>query len=292
MAQFLSNSQHILTTIDDVITHAKDVVYFVSPEFSEMPESTLRKVYEALARRVKIVVIYREAILKGMAEMLLLLGRNVNFYRSSELNTSAYFSEKEAVLTSFQLFVPSSQVRAEFGVFFKKAYSGGMHDELVKECNRLQTSAARMVIDNNEVLSWEEAQARKPKIDYTVSEPVIATSDKKLTVKEKQKFILNLFARECKDCNIKIEGEDRLRLYGKGIALALTKERIDIIFVQYNTYIAKMEDVKQFVTAKHPKLKVWFQYNRINMNLESENEIESVFPTLRHAMTSFQLLEQ
>src|SRR5688572_12750449 len=101
MAQFLSTSQHISATIEDVIAHAKETVYLVSPEFLEIPEPILTKIYEALGRRVKVVVIYREAVSKGAEEILLLMKRNVSFFCSTTLNTSAYFNEREAVLTSF-----------------------------------------------------------------------------------------------------------------------------------------------------------------------------------------------
>ena len=63
-----------------------------------------------------------------------------------------------------------------------------------------------------------------------------------------------------------------------------------MIFARYEVYQSRMEEIKGFITAKHPDLKVWFQYNRINMKLESESEIARMFFTVREAVTSFHLI--
>jgi hypothetical protein len=39
-------------------------------------------------------------------------------------------------------------------------------------------------------------------------------------------------------------------------------------------------------------MKVWFQYNRINMKLERESEIALAFTTLIEAVSSFSLITQ
>ena len=290
MAQFLSTAQRISSKIEDIIINAKEFVYLISPQFSQIQEPLLTRMWEALGRGVKVTVVYREATWHDDHGILLLQKRKISLYCNASLNTSAYLNETEGVVSSFKLFAPTEQHGIEFGVYFRKLYSKDMYDELLKESRTMHTDGIKMVVENAGLVSYEDVIARMPKPEVPDEAIILAT--KKLSVKEKQKVILKIFARECKECTMKIEGEDRLRIVGKGIVLALSNERVDVIFVHYTTFQARIEEVKKYILSSHPNLKAWFQYNRINMNLESEGEIANVFPTLRQAMTSFELIEQ
>jgi hypothetical protein len=218
----------------------------------------------------------------------------MGFFRHPGLNTNAFLNEKESVLTSFSLFASAEQTKIEFGTYFRKAYAAELYAELLKEFRSVLADAVKMVMDAGKLVPVEEVQARKSsqverQASTEATQPVAST--KPMTIKEKQDFIVKLFAREHKECTLKIEDAERLRLYGKGLVFAISKERVDLIFVHYDAFQSRMEEVKTFIANRHPDLKTGFQYNRINMKLEFESDITKVFYTLREAITSFHLIQ-
>jgi hypothetical protein len=291
MAEFLASTKHIVTRIENIVGGAKEVIYLASPTLSQIPKPLLTMLWDATKQGVKVNLIYREISESNDNVIISLQNSRIRVFHNSNLNTSVYLNEKEAVLTSFGLFA-AEQTGIEFGACFRKAYAAAMFVELLKEVQVIMAGTVRMEIENAKLVSQEEVWARnaKPEVKTTSDETLRPISTKILTVKEKQEVILKIFTREYQDCTLKIEDAERMRLYGKGIVFALSKERVDIIFVHYEAFQSQLEAVKQFMIAKHPDIKMWFQYNRINMKLELESEIVNVFPTVGEAVTSFGLI--
>jgi hypothetical protein len=290
MAEFLASTKHIVTRIENIIGGAKEVIYLASPILSQIPKPLLTILWDAAKLGVKINLIYREIEEADENMITSLQNSRIRIFHNPNLHTSVYLSEKEAVLTSFGLFA-AEQTGIEFGTCFRKAYAAAMFTELLKEVQVIMAGATRMEIERANLVSQEEVWARNVKQEIkTTGDETLRISTKILTVKEKQEVILKIFSREYKDCTLKIEDAERMRLYGKGIVFALSKERVDIIFVHYEAFQSQLEAVKQFMMAKHPDIKMWFQYNRINIKLEFESEIANVFPTVGEAVTAFSLI--
>jgi hypothetical protein len=293
MAELLSTTSHIVTKLEEIAGDAKEYVYFVNSDFSRIPSSVFAKLWEALGRNVRVVLLYDKITDAEYQEILFLTKRNVGLFHSKGLNTGLFMNEKIALLPTATHLNSDHHSNIQFATFFKKSYSATTYEELLNGFRNIHRDAVKMIAVDEQLVSYEsvlekQQQAREIKI---AAEPVmIVPSSKKLSIKEKQAAIIQLFERECKDCTVKAEGADRVRLYGKGIALALSKERVDIIFVHYDVYQSKLEDVKSFIFAKHPNLQAWFQYNRINLQLEKESEIVEVFPTLKEVVLSFNLI--
>lgn len=274
------------------MAQAKEFIFFLSPDFNTLPKVVFTKLWEASKRGVRVMLISGETNLSDQQELASLQNSRVTFHFNQRLNTSVYLNEKEAVFTSFSRFAPSEQNATEFGVFFRKKYAAQLYDELLKESREILGQSTKMVIEDSGFISAEELWERRQKLQEAKSpeEISLTNSAKPLTIKEKQELILKLFAREYKDCTIKVEDAERLRVYGRGIVLALSKERVDMIFVHYEAYQSRMEEVKQFLAERNPEMKVWFQYNRINMKLERETEIASAFTVVNEMVLRYKLV--
>lgn len=294
MAEFLRSTDHIVTKIEEIITQAKEFVYFMSADFSQMPRLLSNRLWEARKRGAKVILIYGKGELTDEADIISVQDSRISIFCQPHLKTNAYLNEKEAVLSSFGLFSPSKQPGIEFGTYFRKAYAPEVHAELLKEFRSILGRAVKMVVENGKLVSEEELiQTRKeviPEVSSLDDGAPAILSTKVLTVKEKRDVVLKLFSRENKDCTIKIEDTERLRIVGKGIVLVLSDERVDMVFVYYEAFQSRIEEIKKFIMTKHPELKVWFQYNRINMNLNRESEIASVFFTIRETVAAFKLI--
>ena len=294
MADFLSTTSHIVSSLEQIAEQAKEFVYLVSKDFSTIPQSVFVKLWEALGRNVRVVFIYDQITDAEKKEILFLTKRNVGLFQFKDVNTNFFMNEKMALVPSFHHF-SSNNLNNQFAISFKKLYSSHLYEDLLNGFRTIHRDSQKMVLANEELVSYEsllEKQHQEREIILS-QQPVavaITPSTKKLSIKQKQLCITQVFERECSECTIKQEGADRLRLYGKGIALALSKERVDIIFVHYDAYQSKLEDVKSFILTKHPDLQVWFQYNRINIKLETESEIVDVFPTFKQVILSFSLI--
>jgi hypothetical protein len=292
MADFLPSSDRIIARVEDVVDQAKEVVHLLSPAINQLPETFSTKMWEALRRGVKIFVIYREINEEGEKHLVRLQHSRLIILRKSDLNTSVYFNEKEAVVTSLQFFGLREKT-IEFGTYIRKTYASAMYGEIMSEFRTMLAHSMKMVIQDQKLVTEEEVYERKKQIFESqpkIEEPA-PISTKILTVKEKQGVLLKIFARECPDCTVKVEDADRIRLYGKGIVLNLSGDRVDLIFVHYSALQARMEEVKAHISSKHPEVKVWVLYNRINLKLEYEKDITAMFFTMRDVVGVFNLIE-
>jgi hypothetical protein len=298
MADFLSSSSRIISRIEDMVDQAAEVIHLLSPTFTTLPETFSTKLWEALRRGVKIFIIYREIRDTAEKQLVRLQHSRLIILQNSNLNTSAYFNEKEAILTSHRFFAAQEQ-SIEFGTYFKKSYAASMFAELHREFKTILIESMKMVIEDQKFIREEEVIARNIEVNENREREARLLKDedpagpmltKLLTVKEKQTILLKIFKRECPDCTLKIEDAERIRLVGKGIVLALSTERVDLIFVHYSTLQAKMDEVKAFILSKHPDHKVWVQYNRINLKLEYEKDITEMFFTMREVVDAFNLI--
>jgi hypothetical protein len=291
MADFLSTSDRIIARIEDIVDQSKEVVHLLTPTIAQLPETFSTKMWEALRRGVKIFIIYREISEEGAKHLVRLQHSRLIILRKDDLNTSAYFNEKEAVLTSLQFFGPREK-SIEFGTYIRKTYASAMYGELLAEFRAMLAQAMKMVIEDQKLVTEEEVYERKKQIleSQPRNEEPSPVSTKILTIKEKQGVILKIFARECPDCTVKIEDAERIRLYGKGIVLTLSNERVDLIFVHYSALQSQMDEVKAVIQSKHPQLKVWVLYNRINLKLEYEKDITELFFTMREVVNAFSLI--
>jgi hypothetical protein len=127
MAEFLSNSTHIKTKIEDLVAQSTETIHLLTPTFSHLPEVFATKLWEAMRRGVKVFIIYREIRESAEKHLVRLQHSRLIILQNINLNTSAYFNEKEAVITSHRFFA-AQESSIEFGIYFRKTYAKEMHD--------------------------------------------------------------------------------------------------------------------------------------------------------------------
>ncbi len=291
MAELLPSTRHIVARIEDAIAQAREFVYILSPNICSLQGQMPSNLAEVVRLGAKVVLIYRNTSIAHESIETWQASRT-SLFHNANINTSILLTEKEAVISSFNPFVDPVPDVIEFGTYFRKAYAAEMHAHLLQEFRKIWSDSVRMVFHENTLISqeaWVASMPKEPEVKAVKPGDPVLMSTKRLTVKEKQDVVLKVFKREHPDCTIKVEDAERIRIYGRGMVLSLSNERVDLIFVHYETYQARTEEVKSFITARHPDLKFWFQYNRINMQLQYEKEINDVFFTVRECVSAFAL---
>lgn len=296
MAEFLSSTSHIVSRMEDAVSQSKEYVYFMTPSLLEVPHSLSSVLTQAIGRRIKLVVIFREHAIEGI-QIPLFQNSTISIFQCATLNTNLCLTDKEGIISSHNIFSPSADAKIEFGTYFRKSYAAEMHLAVLEEFRKVWGDSVKMVFDDGKLVSYESVLAKKSveakaKVEVKVAEPgeAYVMLTKKLTVKEKQNVILKTFARAYENCAIKVEDAERLRVVGQGMVLNLSVDRVDLIFVHYETFQSRLEEIKEFVTTRHPELNFWFQYNRINMQLQYEKDIVAVFQTIQSLVSEFKLI--
>lgn len=293
MAEFLESRAHINIRIEDTVSQAKEFVYLISPNLSQIPQPVFTKLWKALSQGVKVFLIYRHSSLVEQAEISKLEQlRNISIYHHEHLHVNANFNEKEAVVTSLNISGEIEESNIEFGIYFRKNYAADMYEKLLSESKRIQRQAVKMVLHNGKLIERSIVEIRPPIAATDTQQQAASSPDfsKKLTVKEKQYLILDIFSKECKDCVIKVEDHERIRVQGKGIVIFTNKEKVEVIFVRYDTYNLNKDAVKEYIITRHPDLQLWLTYNRITISVDRREEVISVFSTIKDALTSLNLV--
>jgi hypothetical protein len=296
MAEFLK-SIDIEDRIEKLISDASEFVYLISPYLYHIPPMILKRIKEADARGVKIVLIYKKGLTMAGKEVDKLNDiSSLTIYSHEHLHAKAYFSEREAVITSYNLFSgEGGSITVDFGMCFPKEEQPDVYEQLVKDSQLLESKSKNMKLTDSKLVD-EASLKPKPEKKYREVKVSVKTpastpvNEKILTVKEKQKFIHDTFAALCPECQVKIEDGERMRVQGKGIVVFTSKERVEVIFVRYGIYQSRMEEVKQFIQSRHPDHGIWFNYNRITMSVDKASEISLLFPIIKEAITSLALV--
>lgn len=291
MAEFLPSRKHIFLRMEDTISQAKELVYLISPDLRQIPQTVFNKLWDAHRRGVKIFVLYRRCELAGEDEVVKLEQlKGVSIYRHEHVHVNTVFSEKEAVVTSLDLTGPVEESNVEFGIYFRKSYAAEMHEKLLAESKAIRLQGVKMAMHQGTLVELAKIEIPLPVEADKVPPSSMAAAAKKLTPREKQNLILELFSKECQGCVVKVEDHERMRLQGKGIVVFTNKERVELIFVRYEHYNSKKEEVKAYILSQHPGLKVWVTYNRITVNAERSDDIVGLFTTVKNAVTSLSLV--
>lgn len=289
MPEFLTNAT-VVERIEETIASSGEFVYLICPYLYEMPLSTLKQLKAAGERGVSTTIIYKKGLAVNGKEIVKLTNiENLSIYSAENIHAKAYFSEREAIVTSFNLLSGEGTYSLEFGVAFSKQEHPDLYAKLFDESQKLVKLARQMRIEDSKLA---EIPIVRPKIVRTQQEKIpegLSIPNKRLTPKEKHALILELFAKECADCQVKVEDNERLRIPGSGIVVFVNKERVEIIFVRYTTFNQIKEEVREYILSGHPGLQVWVNYNRIIVQAEQSEEVAMLFMTVKDAVKAFNL---
>jgi hypothetical protein len=297
MAEFLK-SIDIEDRVEKIIANSKEFVYLITPYLYHVSPLILKVLAEADGRGVKSTIIYKKGLVmsvKPVEKLNELSGLTILSHE--HLHAKAYFSESEAVVTSYNLLSnEGGSVTIDFGVYFSRAEQPDVYDQLLKDSRVVEGNSKNMklveskLVDEDTLKPKPEKKYREVKVSVKAPPIVPGVGGKSLTAKEKQALILQIFREECKDCELKIEDGDRMRVQGKSIVIFTPKEKVEIIFVRYATFQSKVEAVKQFFAEKHPGHGIWCSYNKITLSADKPEEVRMLFPSVKDAITSLALV--
>lgn len=305
MADFLATRLHINMRIEDTISQAKEYIYLLTSDFAHLPQPMFQKLWEASSRGVKVFIIYANTSLPDDQLPALQKFRNLSLYCNPGLRYNTTFNEHEAVMHSVSTTSHTAENEIHSGIHFKKKYASEMHEKLLSETKEIRNNGTKMTVNAGQLVDYLKLQETFIKAQEANKEKTVESSartdspatdthtpvygNKKLTVKEKQKLILDTFAGQCPDCQVKVEDAERIRIQGKGIVVFTNKEKIEIIFVRYDIFNAKKEEFKEHVLRLHPGLPIWCTYNRITLHADKADEIVTLFKSIRESLALFGL---
>jgi hypothetical protein len=304
MADFLTTQGHIKMRIEDTISHAKEYIYFLTSDFAHLPHGIFQKLWEASSKGVKVFIIYPENKIADTDLPVLQKFKHLSLYCNPSLRYNATFSEKEVIIHSLCLTSSSETSDIHSGVHYKQKYASEMYEKILEETKSIRNNGTKMIFHQGRLEEYMKVQEvfikaeEEKKIVAAQSSTTSAAipmelpnyGSKKLTPKEKQKVIHDMFAVHCPDCVVKLEDSERIRLQGKGVVVFTNKEKIEIIFVRYDTFNACKEGFKTQILQKHPGLPIWCTYNRITLHVDKADEIINLFSSMRDSLVSFNLV--
>jgi hypothetical protein len=296
MAEFLK-SIDIEDRVEKLITDASEFVYLITPYLYHIPPLILKAITEADSKGVKTTIIYKKGLVMSgkQVEKLNELG-SVTILSHEHLHAKAYFSEREAVITSYNLLSnEGGTVTIDFGVCMSKEEQPVVYEQLVRDSKDVESKSKNMklveskLVDEESLKPKAEKKLREVKVSVKVPPIVPGVGGKSLTPKEKQALIVEIFKNECPDCQLKIEDGERMRIQGKSIVIFTPKEKVEVIFVRYAIFQSKVEMVKEFFAERHPTHGIWCNYNRITLHADKADEVKMLFPSVKEAITSLAL---
>jgi hypothetical protein len=289
MPELLTNAS-ISYRIEQLISDAKEFVYLVSPYLYYVPQQILNELSAAHARGVRIVLIYKKGlVVQGKQIERFQSLPNIEIFCSERLHAKAYLNEREAIVSSFNLMSGEASGSIDFAVQIFRADHPDIFDRIRAESEGIRDLSLRMRIDQSKLV---EVPVERAKPEKKAPKPLAAVSieSKKLTSREKQNLILELFAKECQDCSVKVEDHERLRVQGSGVVIFTSKERVEVIFVRYAAFNLQKDNVKEYILSEHPGLQVWTSYNRMTFNVDKSHEVVGLFSTVKEALVFFKLV--
>lgn len=150
MAKFL-DTQGVSYFLGQLIDNAKDKLYLISPYLQL--NNQLKLALEDRAKfRIDIVMIYGKVAdlnpqdsewLKEMDDIKLLFHK--------DLHAKCYINEKEAIITSMNLYMFSQQNNVEMGIYVSKAEDEELYNQILKEADKIKRGSEHRTISVQKV---------------------------------------------------------------------------------------------------------------------------------------------
>lgn len=167
MAKFL-DTDGISYYLKQIINNAQDKLVLISPylRFNELLKDSLQ---DKDRFKIDIRIIYGKSELQP-SELNWL--KSLNSIRTSfckELHAKCYLNEKEAIITSMNLYDYSQRNNYEMGIFIEKSQDSELYKNVYEEVQRLIRNSEEVKISVSKVTNSFDKQEKsiKPKADST-----------------------------------------------------------------------------------------------------------------------------
>jgi len=138
MAKFLSTKE-IISSIEKVLKNAKERIILISP-YIDFDKREKLLIKEKNDEQIPVTIIYgkKKKQLKFGSEIKKWIESttNINYVFQEDLHAKCYLNEKEAIITSMNLY-EASQKNIEMGILITKKDDTEAYDDLLQEVKRI-----------------------------------------------------------------------------------------------------------------------------------------------------------
>ena len=137
MPKFLT-TRNTASHIEEIIIESKEILVLVSP-FVFIHPNLVSRLKDAVDRKVNVILVLKDQDDQEInsSEIRKFCKIGLRVLVNKRIHGKAYFNEKEAIITSFNLIESSERNSIEFGVLVTKEEALDVYERIVIECNHL-----------------------------------------------------------------------------------------------------------------------------------------------------------
>jgi phosphatidylserine/phosphatidylglycerophosphate/cardiolipin synthase-like enzyme len=161
MAEFL-DTQGVSYYLKKLINNAEDKLYLVSP-YLQLNNQLKLSLEDRHKFNIDIIMIYGKIsdINPDDSTWLQSMQGGIKLLFHKDLHAKCYFSEKEAIITSMNLYMFSQQNNVEMGIYVSRQDDEKLYQEIAKEVDRIKRGSEHRTISVQKVV--EKSPAVSPK---------------------------------------------------------------------------------------------------------------------------------
>lgn len=161
MAEFL-DTQGVSYYLKKLINNAEDKLYLVSP-YLQLNNQLKLSLEDRHKFNIDIIMIYGKIsdINPDDSTWLQSMQGGIKLLFHKDLHAKCYFSEKEAIITSMNLYMFSQQNNVEMGIYVSRQDDEKLYQEIAKEVDRIKRGSEHRTISVQKVV--EKSIAASPK---------------------------------------------------------------------------------------------------------------------------------
>jgi len=237
MTKFL-NTTGVSYHLEELIKNTEDRLILISPYLQFHPRIK-DHIHNLNIQKKDIRIVYRENKLQVEESNWLEEQIGVRTSLLNSLHAKCYLNEKEAIVTSMNLYSFSQQNNDEMGILVKKAENPELYDEILREAMRILTVSEEIRVSVKKVMKKPDIRIKQESKSYSKSNGKLFTTKEisKLTGISSRK--INSFLTDNKlmykkddDWNLTKKGKEyggieKTGQYGKFVVW--TQEIVDLI---------------------------------------------------------------
>ena len=194
MAKFL-NTQGVSYYLKELIENSNDKLYLISP-YLQLNNQLKLSLEDRHKFSIDIIIIYGKVTEINPAEsewLKSMPGIKLMFHQ--DLHAKCYFNEKEAIITSMNLYMFSQQNNVEMGIYITKEKDEELYTQIANEVDRIKRGSEHRTI------SVQKVETKKDDIPKpTKKKETKATPGQGHCIRCDKTIKLNPLVPYCKDC--------------------------------------------------------------------------------------------
>ena len=175
MAEFL-DTQGVSYYLKKLINNSNDKLYLISP-YLQLNNQLKLSLEDRNKFAIDIIIIYGKVsdINPEDSTWLQSMVGGIKLLYHKDLHAKCYFNEKEAIITSMNLYMFSQQNNVEMGIYISKEKDEELYKQVATEVDRIKRGSEHRTITVQKVENIKETSIEKsfPKTTPTLKEKVI-----------------------------------------------------------------------------------------------------------------------